>query len=217
VYYESTGVIEVSYYFSKFTTSHAYCNVTSYTLDNDNNPASIGAPVHARFNPSCVTEYGSLCQEVLLKANFLGKYSFWVVVDGHGGMQKTFEVKVEIKCGVENVTVTGSGPSLAWDRNAENAPNRIWNFVSDLPSIWNSFSIDSTLCPITKLELWYDISRTKPVYDNVTLYYGFNPPLSYLGIVSDEPILKKFFYVFAFTDSGRNNYTTFEYTVCGFE
>ena len=61
-YLETQGVAEISYDFSKFISSHSYCNISSYKLDNNNNPAVLTTPPQVRLNPTCVTAYGLLCR-----------------------------------------------------------------------------------------------------------------------------------------------------------
>ena len=209
---------ERKYTFSLFRSSHTYCKITGYSLDDDSNPALVVAPTKARFETTCVTAYGSFCREIMVKADALGTYSFWIVVMAEGGVKQSFEVKITVGCASEIVKVTGAGPVKLYDRKDAVSPSDYtWHMVTDLPSIWNSFSCSSTLCPIVSLKIWQDEKATIPMDSNVTLYNSLLPTQAFLKIKSDEPVFNKLVFIQALTGSGRNNVQVFNYTICGFE
>jgi len=104
VYYKGTSGSKQTFVFPEFTTDHDYCKIYQYEIDNNNNQASIVAPTGVSWSPACTSL--TLCRVLEINTDVLNLYSIWIVVRGDGDKIDAFEIKVDVRCGLEDVNLS---------------------------------------------------------------------------------------------------------------
>jgi hypothetical protein len=204
------------YDYSPFTSTHAYCPVYSYGVD-DNASGPLNAPAQVTTEPSCATASGALCRTLQLDVSTLGTYSFWVVPTARStptnGVRSWHRVDVTVGCGGENIAANPSSATRLYARDWV-AP-----YTPYTESFWRPYFTNdlSAYCPTVKYEVFADEACTTPVDANITLNNGLTPTLSSFSVASGQPIWNKKFWVRGTTSGGRTALFDFTYSICGFE
>ena len=130
VYYKGVSGAYTNYVFPNFTTSHDYCHVSSYELDDNNLPAALLTPTGLSWETSCDATH--LCSNIRVTIDTSKNFTFWIVVNANGGVQATYGVFVIVKCGLENMSTTTPSYSKVWAPNtAVGSFPFVVNLISD--------------------------------------------------------------------------------------
>lgn len=165
VIYKTPPGVKTNYIFPEFTSSHPYCGIKKYDLDNNNDGSVVVKPTGLDWDTEC-NPANNLCRNILVTSDVSKNFTFWLKVESEGSKTEMFKVAFIVKCGIEEITTKKDkiGFDYGWPRLDAGSANYTVTFA-DVGGVSSAFDITLSQCGIVEYNLFYNADMTSPIYN----------------------------------------------------